>query len=283
MKKTTIFCAIALGMATMNSCMDGDWDVPSADHLIIGQDSITERNVISIQDLKAKYSSAIDNSSFKEVTEDLQLKGIITCNDEGGNLSQQLVVTDGTSNIIIGITEDAMHSYAKVGQEILLNLKGLYVGGYGKNGQIGSPSMSSTHQSQRIGRMTRQMWYDHVKLVGTPDASKVPAPIPFKSSWTSESDYKTYANTLVYVEGTLSGANGTLKLAEPSQADAGNSVNVTLNITGGGSVTIRTSCYSDFASMVMPTGKVRVYGLLTPYNNNQWQIMMRTADDLVQL
>lgn len=265
----TAFCAV--------SCQDGDWDDEVNTSRTIWNDTITERNVKTIEFIKDKYKTAISNSSYALVEEDIQLKGWITVNDRGGNISQQLVVQDETGYIIIGVTEDSMHSYAKPGQVILLNLQGLYIGGYGMNGQIGYPGMSSTSQAKRIGRMDRYTWYQHVKFLSEKHA--LDEPVQFANTM----DMDKESNKLVYVEGRFSEADGSATLADPALSDAGNSVNRTFNIDGGGSVTIRTSCYSDFGSMVMPTGKVKVVGIAVRYNTSSWQIQMRTADDLVAL
>ena len=203
----------------------------------------------------------------------------MTVNDDGGNISQQIIVKDDTGYIIIGITENALYSYVKPGQQILMNLKGLYIGGYGMNAQIGYPSMSATSGARRIGRMTREDWYLHVKFLGEPDPSLVPAPIAFSSKMNMD----TYSDYLVYADGTFDDADGEAILAPTKEADAGNSVNRTLRLTSGGTVDVRTSTYSDFASMIIPKGKVRVYGVAIRYNNSSWQLQMRTADDIVSL
>lgn len=270
-------CSLCLLCVFCVSCHDGDWD-PVTDY-IIWNDTIQERNVIDLATLKAKYSTAISNSSYALIEEDVQVKAVVTVNDEGGNISQQLIVKDDTGYIIIGITETSMNSYVKVGQQILLNLKGLYIGGYGKNAQIGYPSMSSTSGAQRIGRMTREEWYRHVKFIGKPDLSLVPDPIPFSSSMNKDE----YSDYLVYAEGSFDDADGEAILAPVKDADDGNAVNRTFRMTNGTTVDVRTSTYADFGSMVIPKGKVRVYGVAIRYNDTAWQLQMRTADDIVSL
>ena len=260
------------------SCQDGDWEAPTG--YTLWNDTITERNVVDLATLKAKYKDAISNSSYALIEEDVQLKGVVTVNDEGGNISQELVVKDNTGYIILGITETSMYSYVKPGQQFLLNLKGLYIGGYGMNGQIGYPSMSSTSGAKRIGRMPREEWYKHVKFLGDPDPSLVPEPIEFFSYL----DKDTYSDYIVYAEGLFTDADGESLLAPDKEVDAGNAVNRSLLLSnGGGLVDIRTSAYSDFCKMRIPRGRVRVYGVAIRYNNSSWQIQMRTAKDLVSL
>lgn len=283
MKKTNIFTILTLGimMLGFSACQDGDWD-PVTDYKL-WNDTIDFHNVIPIAHLKANYSDAISNSSYAKIEDDLQIQGYVVCNDEGGNISQQIIVKDDrygedTGYIIIGINENSLYNYVKPGQQFIMNLKGLYIGGYGKSAQIGYPSMSSTSGAQRIGRMTIQDWRSHVKLIDEPRPDLVPEPIPFSSSM----DKDTYSAHLVYVDGTFQDADGTAILAPDELADAGNAVNRTFIDQQGKKVDIRTSTYSDFARMVMPKGLVRVYGVAIRYNND-WQIQMRTAGDLVDL
>lgn len=279
MKSGNIF-SIALCMLcafAATSCQDGDWDDEVNTGHTIWNDTITERNVRTIAELKSEYKQAISNSGYALVDKDYQMKAWITVNDEGGNISQQLIVQDATGYIIIGVTENSMYSYAKPGQVILLNLKGLYIGGYGMNAQVGYPSMSSTSQAKRIGRMSRQMWYSHVRFLS--ETHELDDPAPFSTSMNMD----TESDKLVYVEGTFMDADGKAVLAETSLADAGNSVNRNFRTDDGRTVTIRTSCYSDFAAMVMPTGRVRVVGAAIRYNTSSWQIQMRTADDIIPL
>lgn len=279
MKIKNLFSIALCAMAALAaaSCQDRDWDKEIPSQHTIWNDTITEHNVISIADLKAQYKKAISGSSFALVEDDIQIKAWITVNDEGGNLSQQLIVRDDSGYIIIGITEDSMYSYAHPGQVFLLNLKGLYIGGYGMNAQIGSPSMSSTNQSERIGRMTRYEWYKHVRFLS--EKHELDAAVKFDPTW----DMDANSDKLVFVEGNFTEANGTAVLADPKLADAGNAVNRNFKTNDGKTVTIRTSCYSDFASMVMPKGKVRVTGAAIRYNTNSWQIQMRTGDDLIPI
>ena len=271
-------CALCITSGLLVACQDGDWDAP-ADYTI-WNDTITERNIITLSDLKKQYKDAISNNSYALIEEDVQFKGVVTVNDEGGNISQQIVVKDNSGYIIIGIRENSIYSYVKTGQQILINLKGLYIGGYGMNGQIGYPSMSSTSGAKRIGHMAREIWYEHVKFLGDPDPSLVPEPIEFFSYL----DKDTYSDYIVYAEGLFTDADGESLLAPDKEVDAGNAVNRSLLLSnGGGLVDIRTSAYSDFCKMRIPRGRVRVYGVAIRYNNSSWQIQMRTAKDLVSL
>lgn len=281
MKTNNILLTLACVLIGLSSCMNGDWDNEINPDFHLYNDTITERNVVSVKELKNQFTTPINNSGFALIKHDIQLKVTVITNDKGGNLSQMLVVGDETGNIIVGVTDDDMYSYIPVGEQILINLKGLYIGGYGANPQLGVPSKNAKGV-ERMGRMPRQMWHEHYKQlgkVGSAEYESITNPTPF----TNLKDWMHDANKLVWVEGVFTEADGIAKLADPNIADDGNSVNRTLKMTNGKTITIRTSCYSDFGALIMPQGKVRVIGVAQPYNRQSWQIQMRTANDIIEL
>lgn len=287
MKTKNIFYLLVAGLSltVYTSCIDGDWEDPTTNSTIsyYGNDAIVENPDahISVADLKAKYKSVTDGTNqFEEITEDLQLKGMVTVNDIGGNVSQQIVLDDGTGKIVIGITDNSIYAYLNPGQDILVNLKGLYIGGYGKQPQIGYPSTgrnpaTSSYGVTRIGRMPKQMWYTHFRSISEADVTRVDT-LDFDPNW----DMDLYAGSIVCIKDvTLSGADGKNVLADVANSDLGNGVNVTIKGLSK-DITLRTSTYADFAQMVMPQGKVTVYGLLSRYNTT-WQVALRYETDLV--
>ena len=61
-----------------------------------------------------------------------------------------------------------------MGQEILVDLKGLYIGAYGQQGEIGMPYTSASG-STYVSRMSRFIWNEHFKLLGKPHPESVTA------------------------------------------------------------------------------------------------------------
>lgn len=45
---------------------------------------------------------------------------------------------------------------------------------------------------------------------------------------------------------------------------------------------VYTSPYCDFADRALPTGKVNITGIVKRYNNN-WEFLVRSLDDVVEL
>lgn len=265
-----------LGLTTlfMPSCMDGDWDEPDMTNPPYGNNSLVESTIVTIGELRNRYKTEISNGAHKEITEDVQLKVVVTGNDIGGNLYKQISVQDETGALIIGINANSLYPYLPVGQEILVNLKGLHIGSYGQQAQIG------TEYNGGIGRIDPNEWQEHVRLLGH-DLSKVDT-LDFDGNL----DINIHSGYIVKLSNvTINGADGKAVLApeEGIGADGFNSNCANRNIKGtvAKNIVVRTSTYSDFANRIVPEGPVDLYGVATRYRNT-WQILMRSESDLVE-
>lgn len=271
---------LALAAVAFTACMDGDWDAPDMVNAY-GNAQLTETNVMRISDLKEKYDAEITatTNTYAQITDDVQIKGVITGNDIGGNLYNMVSVDDGTGCILIAISQGGLYGYLPVGQEILVNLKGLYIGGYGQQAQIGS-LYTNKNQVTYVSRMSRTLWNDHFKLIGTPDASKVFVD-EFDVSRMADQNYlKMNSGKLMTIKNVkLKGADGTTTFAPAALKDPANSVNRELEGFKNTQIVVRTSTYADFAASVMPVSTVNLTGIFTRYRNT-WQILIRQESDI---
>lgn len=287
MKNIKYLLMLVLACSLFTGCMDDDWDTPNAEALnkAYGNQEIAETNVITIGSLKEKYESVINAStnSYEQITEDVQIKGRIVGNDIGGNIYNEVSIDDGTGAILICISQGGLFSYLPVGQEIVVDLKGLYIGGYGKQAEIGMPYTNAKGNSY-VSRMSRVLWNKHFKLTGVADASKVVAE-EFDLSKRTKEEYFTANNgklmTIKNVEFT--NADGKTTFAPSEEKDAANSVNRGLSQNGKpiatSSIVVRTSSYADFAAKQLPTGKLNITGVFTRYRTT-WQILIRDERDI---
>lgn len=287
MKNIKYLLMLVLACSLFTGCMDDDWDTPNAEALnkAYGNQEIAETNVITIGSLKEQYESVINAStnSYEQITEDVQIKGRVVGNDIGGNIYNEVSIDDGTGAILICISQGGLFSYLPVGQEIIVDLKGLYIGGYGKQAEIGMPYTNAKGNSY-VSRMSRVLWNKHFKLTGVADASKVVAE-EFDVSKRTKEEYFTANNgklmTIKNVEFT--NADGKTTFAPSDEKDAANSVNRGLSQNGKpiatSSIVVRTSSYADFAAKQLPTGKLNITGVFTRYRTT-WQILIRDERDI---
>ena len=270
----------------MASCMGSDYAAPGLDpdNAPWGNNEITETNVVSIADLKARYASTIASNGYVKIEEDMQIKGVVTGNDYAGNIYQQIPVQDETGALVVGVSASALHGFLPEGQEILIDLKDLYIGGYGEQCQIGSVYTSPNTGKTGIGRMDRYTWQKHFRLIGEADVAKADALAEdFDPSKMTDASYmEANAGKLMTIRRvSFLNADGKSVFApdDGSVALTSNCANRALKGYSSKNIVVRTSTYADFANEVIPEGVKDITGIFTRYYDT-WQILLRSTDDI---
>lgn len=292
--------ALVMGLG-LTSCMDDDWKAPSGDTPAYGNNTLQEKNVISIAELKEKYGITKDmiNDTVR-IDDGIQIKGVVTGNDAEGNIYNEIALQDETGGILVCIAQGGLCGQMQVGQEILIDLGGLYIGTYRSQPQIGVPYTSTSASGAKStypSRIARAEWQTRFKLIGKPDATKLVAKeFDYESLKGNETELYKYAGCLVKATGVgFAKADGKTTYAPKSEgASTGYGVmRAFKNMTTGKDYTtnefgVRTSCYSDFAAEKLPEGKLTVTGILTCYKSQTRykataQILMRQQSDVQQM
>ena len=292
--------ALVMGLG-LTSCMDDDWKAPSGDTPAYGNNTLQEKNVISIDELKEKYGITKDmiNDTVR-IDDGIQIKGVVTGNDAEGNIYNEIALQDETGGILVCIAQGGLCGQMQVGQEVLIDLGGLYIGAYRSQPQIGVPYTSTSASGAKStypSRIARAEWQTRFKLIGKPDAKKLVAKeFDYESLKGNETELYKYAGCLVKATGVgFAKADGKTTYAPKSEgASTGYGVmRAFKNMTTGKDYTtnefgVRTSCYSDFAAEKLPEGKLTVTGILTCYKsqtkyNATAQILMRQQSDVQQM
>jgi len=295
-----IMMALVMGLG-LTSCMDDDWKAPSGDTPAYGNNTLQEKNVISIDELKTKYgiTKNMINDTVR-IDDGIQIKGVVTGNDAEGNIYNEIALQDETGGILVCIAQGGLCGQIQVGQEILIDLGGLYIGAYRSQPQIGVPYTSTSASGAKStypSRIARAEWQTRFKLIGKPDATKLVAKeFDYESLKGNETELYKYAGCLVKATGVgFAKADGKTTYAPKSEgASTGYGVmRAFKNMTTGKDYTtnefgVRTSCYSDFAAEKLPEGKLTVTGILTCYKsqtkyNATAQILMRQQSDVQQM
>lgn len=292
--------ALVMGLG-LTSCMDDDWKAPSGDTPAYGNNTLQEKNVISIAKLKKDYGITKDmiNDTVR-IDDGIQIKGVVTGNDAEGNIYNEIALQDETGGILVCIAQGGLCGQMQVGQEVLIDLGGLYIGAYRSQPQIGVPYTSTSASGAKStypSRIARAEWQTRFKLIGKPDATKLVAKeFDYESLKGNETELYKYAGCLVKATGVgFAKADGKTTYAPKSEgASTGYGVmRAFKNMTTGKDYTtnefgVRTSCYSDFAAEKLPEGKLTVTGILTCYKsqtryNATAQILMRQQSDVQQM
>ena len=285
--KTIKYILLALTTLCIASCMDKDWETPSLEAGMegYGNKNLQASNLKTIAELKQLYKTEIDNSGAKKVTDAMQIQGVVTGNDNGGNLYNQVVIQDETGAIIVKLSQSVLQ-YLPVGQKVLIELKDLYVGSYNKQPQIGGLYNGG------IGYLDRYTWADHYKITGDADGTLYPVE-PIEVTNINQLNLETDCGKLVTLKGfTIEAADGKRTYAPTKGGLGPNDRAITSSSTGSVTAVTRafkgisnstlvlyTSPYADFANQIMLAGEVNITGVITRYRDT-WQIYMRVIDDI---
>lgn len=279
---------MAFAALTLSSCMGDGYADPDLTEKVPaspwGNNKLKEKNVITIAQLKSDYASPINNGSFKLIDKDIMLKGVITGNDISGNLYNEVSLEDETGALLVCINASGLYGYLPVGTEILIDLNGLYVGGYGKQAEIGGVYTNLKTGATSVGKMDRSTWNEHFKILnpGEADASMV-VPTEFDLSKLDDASYlEANAGRLMTIKSVkFASANGKTVWAANDETTNQSLTNAsTGKMINSSQLVVRTSGYARFANAVLPDGTYDITGIFTRYNN-VWQILVRNTDDLV--
>jgi len=285
--KGLFFVLSSLLFSVALTACQGDWDEPALNTPPYGNSAISDDGIITIAELKAKYPNVFASTDQNvQITENVKIRGRVTGNDLGSNIYKQFALQDETGAIIVAVNQSGMHGFLAEGQEIVIDLKDLYIGGYRKQPEIGQP-----YNGTSIGRMNKELFQKHYKYVGQPDASAI-KPVELTAdellSWDKD---ENCAKLIKLKNVTFTPVAGLGTFAPDTTVDKtvsliGGCVNRSLNEASASKLVIRTSTYAKFAAMKLPYDEVNkrpktcnITGIATRYNDT-WQILIRKESDI---
>lgn len=300
--KLALLALVAVFATT--SCMDDDWKDPNSETSPYGNNSIQETNVVSIAELKNTYGPKQKDeiNDTVRIADGTQIKGIVTGNDIEGNIYSQISIQDESDKpgIIISVAQGGLSGQLQIGQEVLINVGGLYYGTYRSQPQLGVAYHDSSKDQNYPSRISRADWQNRFKVIGKPNASKIKVQVFSTNPDASKGElnvadlldadvaYK-YAGCLVTLKGVeFAMGDGKTTLA-PEDEGKTLGYGVTRYFKGydktNKQIGIRTSCYADFAANLVPQGVVDVTGVLSCYKssakyNHTVQLALRRFSDI---
>lgn len=239
---------------------------------------------MTIAEFKAKHWQ--DELYYADtVTEKEIIHGWVTSSDGSGNIYKMLYITDESgASLPILINHNGLDELYPIGQEIVLSMKGAWVGKYNGMMQVGHPSYYAAGGVWEVTYMSLAEWLNISTKVGDPDASRV---VPVDISL-DEIEGKSDAATLLKYQGllvrvsdvTIKEADGKTTYCEPNAT-----TNRTLVDAEGHSLVLRTSNYADFADELLPRDTLEVVGQLAFVATRSnpagtWQLFLRDLEDV---
>ena len=212
-----------------------------------------------------------------QVTEKYLMRGIVTADDESGNIYKSIYIQDETAGICLSLDQVNIYTYMPRGQEVIIEMQGMWLGKYLGAYQVGD---STTHYQYgyQMGRYdwTKELVKKHFYTNGYPDLTKVPEPKEIESAGEILStDYgmlvklKNIRFTDPKVE------TGLL----PWAIKESNGVDRIAEFADGSTIKVRTSGYCNFYADFIPTGVGSVTGILSIYRSTK-QFYIRDREDI---
>ncbi len=235
----------------------------------------------TIYDLKYTYwddaRNYIDTIGQTADGEDIIIKGRVISSDETGNIYKSLVIQDETAALALSINQNSLYTTYRLGQEIVINATGMYIGKYNGLQQLGYPEWYAQGNAWEATFMAPELFKEHAEINGFPRVAEIDTMVVSLGSLPSDpSGLCTWQSQLVRLDDVMfTEADGKATFA----TDDANT-NRTLQDMNGNTIIVRNSNYADFRSQKLPVGTGSVVGILS-YYGTAWQILLRSADDCI--
>ncbi|WP_139366962.1 DUF5689 domain-containing protein [Sediminibacterium ginsengisoli] len=208
--------------------------------------------------------------SFEQIMDDSIIEGIITADDSRDNFYKALVIQDTTAGITVKMEGYSLYNQYPAGTRILIRLKGLWLGDYGRNIQLGAGVDRSVASNPSLSGIPQALFGRYIVKAGN-SGTVQPKTI------TIDELNDSYQSQLIRLEQIEFAASDTGK----PYADIVNkqSVNHTLKVCGGGSIYVRTSAYARFAGINTPRGNGSITAVYSVYKTEK-QLLIRDTSDI---
>lgn len=273
------------GMAALGSCQ-ADMDDPG-----LKDPQATIKANITIADFKAKMWQDDTNYAIlcpkQDDGTDYIIRGYVTSSDASGNIYKSLYIQDETGAITLSINQNSLFNQYRVGQEVIIDVTGLYVGKYAGLEQIGG--YGEYNGTPQVSFMTYESFVEHAQVNGLPvlttnyinmgDQYPVGGPYCIRTTigqingMTSAEEVQAMQSQFVELQ-NVSWEGGGVETYAPYEE----SVSRNLTDASGQTIIVRNSGYATFYNQVLPKGTGNVRGMLSYYNGS-WQIVLRSAAD----
>lgn len=232
------------------------------------------------------------------------IKGRVISSDATGNIYQSLMVQDATGAMPITVRRASLYNEYHLGQEVVIDVTGLWIGRYNNLMQLGWLGEPYNGQDQ-LTFMSFAEFQAHTQLNGNPvvdtryvgldDGKPADEMYCITLDIDDLADIAALSEECVMLQGQL------VEFSNVSFIDGGKEIyapyqeTVNRYIVGDAStkqVVVRNSGYSTFYNDILPAGTGRVRGILSWYgdgsaNSSQpnviqgWQLLLRSTDDVI--
>ncbi len=282
MKKFLYSVGLALLAATFSACQD-DIDAPGID---IPEASI-EPNT-TIKELKETFwsdkTNYIDTIGTKPDGQHYIIAGRVVSSDEEGNVFKNLSIQDETAAITVSINSYNLYLRYRIGQEVVVDLTGMYIGKYSGLMQLGMPDVYQ--DGYQASFMAPEFFQVHAQLNGMPQPEKIDTLVldSFDELVSNQESFIKLQSRIVRFN-NVKFANGGTGATFSTYHENGNQNLIDANGNGESTtiLTVRTSGYSNFWNKTVPADYGDVVGILSYYQSGtsgNWQLILNDYDGI---
>ena len=281
--KKSIYLSMAMAGALLLSACQADMDTPALENPVAPIKANT-----TILELKNAFENQTVEVGAKADGSHYVIHGRVVSSDASGNIYKQLVIQDETAALAFSINQGSLYTEYRLGQEMVVDLTGLYIGYYSGLQQVGWPTEPYNGQDQ-LGFMAFDYWKANAYYNGLPDPKY--ANVTLGSAYPTDEYYCiTFSDFDELNNGTLPELQSQLvefknvhfqiNEGEETYAPYQESVNRTLVDSNGQTLIVRNSGYSNFYNQEIPEGRGNVRGILS-YYGSEWQLLLRDVTDVM--
>lgn len=275
--------AMTAAAASLTSCQ-ADMDAPA----LVEPKATMEANT-TISEFKTAFADKTVKCPMKDEASQTPyiIHGRVVSSDATGNIYKSIVIQDETAAIALSVNQGSTYTDYRIGQEVVLNATGLYIGYYNGLQQIGW--LDEYNGAPSLTFMAWDFFLAHSELNGfpNPDVKYVAQ----DAEWPSDAPYCIVTSFSKLPSTGEAFRNMQSQLVEfrnvhfeeggkETYAPYQESVNRTLVDENGGTLTVRTSGYSNFYNEMIPEGSGNVRGILSYYGDG-WQLLLRGLGDVM--
>ena len=279
-----IYSAVALAAVTLLPACQDHFDAPDLNEVPVA--SMTPNTTIAeFKELMwSESNNYCDSVPAREDGSHIIVSGRVVSSDFAGNCFKYIVLQDETGALNFSINSYNLYLNYRRGQEIVVDLTGLYAGKYRGLEQVGFPSFNSSINGDETSFMAPELFKAHAQLNGRPDIEKLEVieVDRFSELGTTPAELRRWQSQLVKFNNVEFVPN-----AELNTLSTYHSSGETQQIrdTEGNTLDIRTSGYANFWNMELPEGRGDVLAILGYYVNlagtGGWQLTLIDANSLM--
>lgn len=279
----TLYLGMAMAAAVSVSSCQADMDAPA----LVEPKATMEANT-TISEFKTAFADKTVLCPMKDEATQTPyiIHGRVVSSDATGNIYKSIVIQDETAAIALSVNQGSTYTDYRIGQDVVVNATGLYIGYYNGLQQLGWYDLYEGAPSLTF--MPWDIFLAHSELNGFPNNDV--KYVAQDAAWPSENpycivttfslpttgeDFRNMQSQLVEFRNVHFEEGG-----KETYAPYQESVNRTLVDASGAKLTVRTSGYSNFYNEIIPEGTGNVRGILSYYGDG-WQLLLRGLGDVM--